>query len=74
MMRSYLSPGGRIRFIARILPRRSWRVDLVVTFDNLPTGRLRNLNHLWSQRHLTLVHGSVHRTGWQSTVSCISAK
>jgi UDP-glucose 4-epimerase len=59
MRRSYLITGGAGFIGSHLVETLLGRDDTVVAFDNLSTGRLRNLDHLGSHPNLTFVQGSV---------------
>jgi UDP-glucose 4-epimerase len=57
--RSFLVTGGAGFIGSHLVEALLARGDLVVAFDNLSTGRLRNLDHLGNHPNLQFVHGSV---------------
>lgn len=57
--RSYLITGGAGFIGSHLVEALLARDDLVVAFDNLSTGRLRNLDHVGSHPNLRFVQGSV---------------
>lgn len=59
MRRSYLITGGAGFIGSHLVERLLARGERVIAFDNLSTGRLRNLDHLGSHPNLTFVQGSV---------------
>lgn len=59
MRRSYLVTGGAGFIGSHLVESLLARGDTVVAFDNLSTGRLRNLDHLGNHPNLRFVHGSV---------------
>jgi UDP-glucose 4-epimerase len=59
MSRSYLVTGGAGFIGSHLVEALLERGERVVAFDNLSTGRLRNLDHLGSHPNLTFVQGSV---------------
>jgi UDP-glucose 4-epimerase len=59
MRRSYLVTGGAGFIGSHLVEALLARDDMVVAFDNLSTGRLRNLDHLGNHANLRFVHGSV---------------
>ena len=59
MRRSYLITGGAGFIGSHLCEALLARGESVVAFDNLSTGRLRNLDHLGSHPNLTFVQGSV---------------
>jgi len=59
MRRSFLITGGAGFIGSHLVEALLKRDDVVVAFDNLSTGRLRNLDHLGSHPNLTFVQGSV---------------
>ncbi|HVF13411.1 MAG TPA: NAD-dependent epimerase/dehydratase family protein [Acidimicrobiales bacterium] len=59
MRRSYLITGGAGFIGSHLVEALLARGESVVAFDNLSTGRLRNLDHLGNHPNLRFVHGSV---------------
>ena len=59
MRRSYLVTGGAGFIGSHLVEALLARGEMVVAFDNLSTGRLRNLDHLGGHPNLRFVHGSV---------------
>jgi len=59
MSRSYLVTGGAGFIGSHLVEALLERGERVTAFDNLSTGRLRNLDHLGSHPNLTFVQGSV---------------
>jgi UDP-glucose 4-epimerase len=59
MRRSYLITGGAGFIGSHLVEALLARDDMVVAFDNLSTGRLRNLDHLGNHPNLRFVQGSV---------------
>ena len=59
MSRSYLVTGGAGFIGSHLVEALLERGERVVAFDNLSTGRLRNLDHIGSHPNLTFVQGSV---------------
>ena len=59
MRRSYLVTGGAGFIGSHLVEALLARDEMVVAFDNLSTGRLRNLDHLGNHPNLRFVHGSV---------------
>ena len=59
MRRTYLITGGAGFIGSHLVEALLARDELVVAFDNLSTGRLRNLDHLGNHPNLRFVHGSV---------------
>ena len=59
MRRSYLITGGAGFIGSHLVEALLARGERVVAFDNLSTGRLRNLDHLGNHPNLRFVHGSV---------------
>jgi UDP-glucose 4-epimerase len=59
MRRSYLITGGAGFIGSHLVEALLERGEAVVAFDNLSTGRLRNLDHLGNHPNLRFVHGSV---------------
>ncbi|MGI8806340.1 MAG: NAD-dependent epimerase/dehydratase family protein [Acidimicrobiales bacterium] len=59
MRRSYLVTGGAGFIGSHLVEQLLARGENVVAFDNLSTGRFRNLDHLGSHPNLTFVQGSV---------------
>jgi UDP-glucose 4-epimerase len=59
MRKSYLVTGGAGFIGSHLVEALLARDQLVVAFDNLSTGRLRNLDHLGNHPNLQFVHGSV---------------
>ena len=59
MRRSYLVTGGAGFIGSHLVEALLERGEMVVAFDNLSTGRLRNLDHLGHHPNLRFVHGSV---------------
>ena len=59
MRRSYLVTGGAGFIGSHLVEALLARDEIVVAFDNLSTGRLRNLDHLGNHPNLRFVHGSV---------------
>jgi UDP-glucose 4-epimerase len=59
MRRSYLVTGGAGFIGSHLVEALLARGEMVVAFDNLSTGRLRNLDHLGNHPNLRFVHGSV---------------
>jgi len=59
MRRSYLITGGAGFIGSHLVEALLSRGDSVVAFDNLSTGRLRNLDHLGHHPNMRFVHGSV---------------
>jgi UDP-glucose 4-epimerase len=59
MRRNYLITGGAGFIGSHLVEALLARDEAVVAFDNLSTGRLRNLDHLGNHPNLHFVHGSV---------------
>ena len=59
MRRTYFVTGGAGFIGSHLVSALLERGESVVAFDNLSTGRLRNLDHLGSHPNLRFVHGSV---------------
>jgi UDP-glucose 4-epimerase len=59
MRRSYLITGGAGFIGSHLVEALLARDEIVVAFDNLSTGRLRNLDHLGNHPNLRFVQGSV---------------
>ena len=59
MRRSYLITGGAGFIGSHLVEALLARDEMVVAFDNLSTGRLRNLDHLGNHPNLRFVQGSV---------------
>jgi UDP-glucose 4-epimerase len=59
MRRSYLVTGGAGFIGSHLVEALLARDEIVVAFDNLATGRLRNLDHIGNHPNLRFVQGSV---------------
>jgi UDP-glucose 4-epimerase len=59
MRRSYLITGGAGFIGSHLVEALLARDEMVVAFDNLSTGRLRNLDHIGNHPNLRFVQGSV---------------